>query len=199
MKGKLNGAYGKTVTDNLNKTIYEHMDVNGQHVVVIGSERPWIEILLLLAGARHVTTLDYNKRPTTHPQITMMTPMELSKSISDNGLPSFDGMISFSSVEHSGLGRYGDQLNPWGDLITMARAWCLLKPGGRAIVGVPSGKDTICHNGHKFYGHVMYSHLFTNWDQIHSDIRDFGVLEKEPVCTQFHFQPLHVLEKPILP
>ena len=27
------------------------------------------------------------------------------------------------------LYRYGDQLNPWGDLIAMARAWCLLKPG----------------------------------------------------------------------
>ncbi len=30
-------------------------------------------------------------------------------------------MVSFSSLEHSGLGRYGDQLNPHGDLIAMAR------------------------------------------------------------------------------
>ncbi len=30
-------------------------------------------------------------------------------------------------------------LNPWGDLIVMARAWCLVKPGGKALVGVPSG------------------------------------------------------------
>ena len=41
-------------------------------------------------------------------------------------------------MEHSGLGRYGDSLNPWGDLITMAQAWCLLKPGARALVGLPS-------------------------------------------------------------
>jgi len=33
--------------------------------------------------------------------------------------------------------RYGDQLNPWGDLITMARAWCMVKPGGFAAIGVP--------------------------------------------------------------
>ena len=38
-------------------------------------------------------------------------------------------MVTFSSIEHSGLGRYGDSLNPWGDLITMAQSWCLLKPG----------------------------------------------------------------------
>ena len=31
--------------------------------------------------------------------------------------------------------RYGDSLNPWGDLIAMARAWCVLKPGGKALIG----------------------------------------------------------------
>jgi hypothetical protein len=40
-------------------------------------------------------------------------------------------------------GRYGDQLNPWGDLITMAKAWCSIKPGGLALVGVPTGTDTL--------------------------------------------------------
>ena len=52
-------------------------------------------------------------------------------------------MVTFSSLEHSGLGRYGDQLNPWGDLITMAKAWCVVKPGGQALVGVSTGPDTI--------------------------------------------------------
>ncbi len=30
-------------------------------------------------------------------------------------------------------------LNPWGDLIAMARSWCLVKPRGYGIVGVPTG------------------------------------------------------------
>ena len=30
-------------------------------------------------------------------------------------------------------------LNPWGDLIAMARSWCLVKPGGYGLVGVPTG------------------------------------------------------------
>ena len=34
-------------------------------------------------------------------------------------------------------------LNPWGDLITMARAWCLVKPEGLALVGVPTGMDQV--------------------------------------------------------
>ena len=40
-------------------------------------------------------------------------------------------------------------LNPWGDLIAMARSWCLVKPGGFGIVGVPTGPDRIGFNSHK--------------------------------------------------
>ena len=45
--------------------------------------------------------------------------------------------------------RYGDMVNPWGDLIVMARSWCLVKPGGYALVGVPFGPDVIGFNSHK--------------------------------------------------
>jgi hypothetical protein len=61
--------------------------------------------------------------------------------------------------------RYGDALNPWGDLIAMARAWCFVKPGGQALVGLPSGPDTIGFNSHKIYGPVSYAQMFANWEQ----------------------------------
>jgi hypothetical protein len=66
-------------------------------------------------------------------------------------------------------------LNPWGDLITMARAWCLVKPGGRALVGVPSGPDIVVFNSHRIYGPVAYSHLFANWEQV-SMLKHFFLL-----------------------
>ena len=72
-----------------------------------------------------------------------MTPEEFSKSFLEGTLPQFDSVVTFSSLEHSGLGRYGDQLNPWGDLITMAKIWCALKPGGLGLIGVPTGPDTL--------------------------------------------------------
>ena len=62
----------------------------------------------------------------------------------------FDVIASYSSLEHSGLGRYGDALHPWGDLVTMAKAWCLIKPGGTAVIGIPTAKkDSIVFNVHK--------------------------------------------------
>ena len=62
-----------------------------------------------------------------------------------NGLM-FDAVISYSSLEHSVLGRYGDPINPWADLITMSRAWCITKPRGRALIAVPTGPDLVGSN-----------------------------------------------------
>ena len=88
-------------------------------------------------------------------------------------------------------------MNPWGDITVMGRAWCLLKPGGRALVGVPVGKETICFNAHKFYGPAMFNHVFANWKLIHWDIPD-DVFAKEPDCSKYHYQPVFVLEKPLI-
>jgi hypothetical protein len=57
-------------------------------------------------------------------------------------------------------------LNPWGDLIAMARSWCLVKPGGYGLVGVPTGPDTIAFNSHKIYGRHGFAQIFANWEQV---------------------------------
>ena len=59
-------------------------------------------------------------------------------------------------------------LNPWGDLIAMARSWCLVKPGGYGLVGVPTGPDTIAFNSHKIYGRHGLAQIFANWEQVSS-------------------------------
>jgi hypothetical protein len=51
-----------------------------------------------------------------------MNQMFLNGELGSEGLL-FDLIVTYSSLEHSGLGRYGDSLNPWADLITMAKAW----------------------------------------------------------------------------
>lgn len=122
-------------------------------------------------------------------------------------VPQWDSMVTFSSIEHSGLGRYGDTLNPWGDLITMAQSWCLLKPGAKALIGVPSGKDAINFNANRVYGKIALAHLFANWNQIYSTYRDFpedkgfsaditDYCHDKDSCLLHCFQPMTVLEKP---
>ena len=50
------GPYGKQETDNLNRIMKDHLDVEEKHILIIGSESPWIETMALRLGARHVTT-----------------------------------------------------------------------------------------------------------------------------------------------
>ncbi len=73
---------------------------------------------------------------------------------------SFDFIASFSSIEHSGLGRYGDPSDPIGDLREMQKFHCLLKRGSVVFVGFPVGQDEIVFNLHRIYGAVRLALMF---------------------------------------
>lgn len=187
------GPYTENDRKRINEFIGEYLNVTGKQVLVVGTAVPWIEIFALRHGAKHVTTLEHNAIYNEIPDITTMTPNEFSRAFLNGELPEFDAVISFSSFEHFGLGRYGDNLNPWGDLIGMARVWCTLKKGGKALIGIPVGpkKDVIWFNAHRAYGPLMLSHLFANFKQVISDLRYF---EYNPSCV-YCYQPLFVVEK----
>ena len=80
--------------------------------------------MLLELGAANVTTLGYNDIQTSVKNVRVIKPSDVQRMWKEKTSDlSFDVIVSFSSMEHSGMGRYGDPLNPWGDLISSARAW----------------------------------------------------------------------------
>eukprot|EP00277_Geminigera_cryophila_P046361 CAMPEP_0173085158 /NCGR_PEP_ID=MMETSP1102-20130122/21318_1 /TAXON_ID=49646 /ORGANISM="Geminigera sp., Strain Caron Lab Isolate" /LENGTH=350 /DNA_ID=CAMNT_0013964109 /DNA_START=335 /DNA_END=1387 /DNA_ORIENTATION=+ len=184
-KGTLNGNYGLSATRSVYEGLLKMNSLQGGHVLVLGSEIPWIEACILRAGARHVTTIEYGVIVSEHPRVSTMTPHDARNAYLSEKLPVFDAIVSFSSLEHSGLGRYGDQLNPWGDLQAVARAWCLCKKGGQMLMGVPEAKqDGIEWNAHRVYGPVMFPHLTANWVQVWRGAPDFQrpyVFQKDAV------------------
>ena len=147
--------------------------VEGKRLLVIGSAWPWIESLLLAEGAAHVTTLDYLPIEADHPRVTTLTLPHARRLYQAGRLGPFAGVVSYSSVEHSGLGRYGDALNPWGDVQTIARAWCASSPGAFLLLGVPSVPFGSCAgpgaaegvewNSGRVYGARTWPHLVANW------------------------------------
>jgi len=146
--GTARGTYGVQATRGVRDKVGE-IDMKGKSVMVTGSERPWLEAICLHWGAAKVTTLEYGKIVSEHPQIVTLTPDVFRAKYLAGELEEFDGILSHSSLEHSGLGRYGDALNPWGDILAVARAWCVTKSGGFLYVGVPTGKDMIWSNWHR--------------------------------------------------
>ncbi len=80
--------------------------ISGTKALVLGSETPWLEALLLEAGVSNITTLDYVPITSKHPRISTLTPRAMAKKyLSGEEEGDFDIMVSFSSLEHSGLGR----------------------------------------------------------------------------------------------
>ena len=66
----------------------------------------------------------------------------------------FDLIINCSSVEHVGLpGRYGIKIyDRNGDLKAMKKMKNILKPSGRMLLTIPTGKDSIFIPWHRVYG-----------------------------------------------
>ena len=62
--------------------------------------------MALMLGAKHVTTIDYVNLSSEDPRITVLHATEFNAKFLRNELPEFDAIISYSSLEHSGLGRY---------------------------------------------------------------------------------------------
>lgn len=70
-------------------------------------------------------------------------------------LPFQDGSIASLSclhvLEHVGLGRYGDPINPDGSLLAAAELQRILKPDGRLFLSVPVGRERVCFNAHRVF------------------------------------------------
>lgn len=161
----LDATYGSRVALDLFQMMRESIDLKRKSVLVIGSEKPWLESAALAAGAAKVTTLEYSAIDSRHPRIDTMTPEQFRLAYLSGNLTAntFDSVLTYSSLEHSGLGRYGDALNPWGDILSLARAWCVTKDDGSLMVDVPSGRDMIQWNAHRYYGKYRWPLLTINW------------------------------------
>ena len=104
-RGILRGGYGTHVVERVRKLLNLYVPVENKHVLVIGSSIPWIEVILLSQNVGHITTLEYNRYVCDHPKISVMSPVKFRDLFLINKAPMFDAMVTFSSIEHSGLGR----------------------------------------------------------------------------------------------
>ena len=157
--------------------------IEGKRGLVIGSERPWVEGALLYSGAEKVLTLEFGSIDCQHPQIETILPTKFTEKYLNGEMIQYDVGVSFSSLEHDGLGRYGDVLNPIGDLQSMAKMLSVIKPGGIFFVAVPTslGADKLFFNAHRSYGKVRLPKLFAGWKLIDVMSAKPPLLDQQPV------------------
>lgn len=95
------------------------------------------------------------------------------------GLPFADRSIRSLScmhtVEHVGLGRYGDPLDPEGDRKAMAELQRVIAPGGSLLFVVPIGAPRIVFNAHRIYGYGQVVEAFPELE-----LAEFALIPEDP-------------------
>ena len=66
------------------------------------------------------------------------------------------------TIEHVGLGRYGDPLDSNGDLKAISELKRVLAPGGNLLFVVPVGQPKIMFNAHRIYSYEMILDYFSD-------------------------------------
>jgi hypothetical protein len=63
-------------------------------------------------------------------------------------------------IEHVGLGRYGDPLDPQGGRLAAENLERIVRPGGRLFLSTPIGRERVCFNAHRVYAPKTVTALF---------------------------------------
>ncbi len=157
--------------------------VKGKSVVVIGSVHPLYEAIVHRMGA-NPTTVEFRKIEHDIPELTTYTVEELKHLDLQ-----FDCGVTISALEHDGLGRYGDPIDPFGDLKTMRSYKNIIRKNGLMFLSVPVGQDATVWNSHRIYGRMRLPMLLEGWKMIGQsgfneslfDLGKVGEDYKEPV------------------
>ena len=142
-------------------------------VLDVGSYRHFV---LGLSAALDVTAVDVrDRRP------GLGTEAVLTCDAREIGAPdaSFDAVVSLSSVEHFGLGRYGDPLDPEGDMRAVAEMRRVLRPGGVLVLTttLTRGPRTVAFNAHRIYDLPSARALCAGLERV--DERFFSLARRE--------------------
>lgn len=68
---------------------------------------------------------------------------------------SVESISCMHTIEHIGMGRYGDPIDPSGDRKALSELERVVAPGGSLLVVMPTGKPRIQFNAHRIYDPQM--------------------------------------------
>lgn len=131
----------------------EHVDISSS-IIFCGIASAFMPI-------RHY---DYRTPHLTLPGLICGSQDLVRLSFEDNSIASLSCM---HVIEHIGLGRYGDPINPVGDELAAKELKRVLAPGGNLLIVVPvAEKARIRFNGHRIYDLAKVKALFAGLELI---------------------------------
>ena len=96
-----------------------------------------------------VTVIDF--RSMSHAVEGMEFVQGNATSLDDIEDGSVDSLSSLHAVEHFGLGRYGDPIDPEATFKAISSMGRVLAPGGRLYLSTPIGRERLAFNAHRIF------------------------------------------------
>ncbi|CAJ0567701.1 unnamed protein product, partial [Mesorhabditis spiculigera] len=111
------GGFGEAAFELFDQ--YRHY-INGKRGGVINAPTSWVEAAAFQHGAASMMSIGYRQvEIQSANNLTFMHPLDICKQQRDT-VNSLDFAAAFTTIERSGLGRFNEALDPWGDLRMMA-------------------------------------------------------------------------------
>lgn len=114
-----------------------HVDI-GSQAIFVG----------LLTTHKPVLSVDIRPLTVSLPNLTCISGDLLHLPFASDSIRS---LSCLHVVEHVGLGRYGDALNPDGTRLACRELARVLAPGGNLFFSAPVGKPRVCFNAHRIH------------------------------------------------
>jgi SAM-dependent methyltransferase len=114
-----------------------HVDV-GSSVLAMSVLSAWIDIVFV----------DYRPLKASLPGLNSVAGDILRLPFADDSL---DSLSCLHVIEHIGLGRYGDPIDPLGSTKAAFELQRVVRPGGGFFLSLPIGRERICFNAHRVH------------------------------------------------
>lgn len=102
----------------------------------------------VLSAQIDITFVDYRPIKANLPGLTSVAGDILNLAFQEGSL---DSLSCLHVIEHIGLGRYGDPINPQGSLQAAAELQRVARTGGRLYLSLPVGRERVCFNAHRIH------------------------------------------------
>jgi SAM-dependent methyltransferase len=134
--------------------------------VDVGSSAAMLAVLSATVETLHI---DYRPLRAALPGLECRAGNILALPFADASVPS---LSCLHVLEHIGLGRYGDPVDPEGSRKAAAGLARVVAPGGRLYVSVPVGAPRVCFNAHRVFAAEEIVELFAGFE-----LRNFALVD----------------------
>lgn len=119
--------------------------IRPRRTVDVGSDLRWVTVL---AQVVPVTFVDLRPASLVLDGLTQVAASVLALPFGGGSTPC---LSCLHVIEHVGLGRYGDRLDPLGSTRAAAELQRVLAPGGDLLLSCPVGRPRTCFNAHRIF------------------------------------------------